>query len=288
MAARRLIPILIFVVLAPCAIAQSDSDVPLGDVARTLRSADAPSQHDIIIDNDNLPQALEDSHAALDGTPVFSAKGGSDKFQMSSPDGTCSLSFNANATALITDPVVNRELPGSELAKLDGPAIINNDTLEVSIYNGTGWNLTEVTIGLTVIRRDNLEQPEASFSHAAKFFPAAMRNVEDEPAENSVVNLGNGMAANNEAAKRSDTTVLYHLKGIAGPLKTTTFREIMASALEPGTEWHWAIVQAKGVPPKAAPVAPSHVEPLNIPVLPALPQPEVKPPAVQSTATVSR
>jgi hypothetical protein len=278
MAVRHLIPLLLLAGLTLPATAQSDNDVPLGDLARALRTSDTPSQHDVI-DNDNLSDAMEDARTQpLDGTPVFSIKGGSNKFQMSSPDGTCSLSFNANATALISDPIMNRELPQNELAKLDGPAIINSDTLEVSIYNGTGWNLTELTIGLTVIRHDNPDEPEAGSTRAGKLVPAALRNIE-EPVEG-------GASVAEPMAKRSDTTVLYHLKGAAAPLKTTTFREIMASALEPGTEWHWAIVQAKGTPPKVVAPIPgvNLTAPLTLPVLPSLPQPEVKPPALRPPA----
>ena len=252
--------------------AQSDDDVPLGDLARTLRSADNPSQHDII-DNDNLSQMVAADARRDDTAPVFSINGASNRFQMSSPDGMCSLSFNANATSLISDPVVNRELPQGELAKLDGPAIINSDTLEVSIYNGTGWNLTELTIGLTVVRHDNPDEPEAAVSRKGKIVPAAMR--EGEPAGGSLMNV-------ESSAKRSDTTVLYHLKGVAAPMKTTTFREIMASALEPGTEWHWAVVQAKGTPPKIAPPVNSpQVVPPTFSSLPTLPQPEIKAPTLQ-------
>jgi hypothetical protein len=278
MTARHLIPLLFLVALLPSAAAQSDdSDPPLGDLARAMRASDKPSQQPVI-DNDNLSLTLKALKPADDGTPVFSIHG-TNKFDMSSPDGTCSLSFNANATALITDPVVNRELPSSELAKLDGPAVINNNTLEVSIYNGTGWNLTDVTIGLTVIRHNNPQEPEVAFARPAKLVSATLRDVDDEPSENSA--NGDGMA------RRSDTTVLYHLKGIAEPLKTTTFREVMASALEPGTEWHWAIVQAKGAPPKpvTALSIPSQAIHLPMSALPQLPLPEIKPPVTQLRST---
>lgn len=278
MTARYLIPLLFLVGLLPAAAAQSDDgDAPLGDLARAMRASDKPSQQPVI-DNDNLSQTLKELKPAADSTPVFSIHGGN-KFDMSSPDGTCSLSFTANATALITDPVVNRELPSSELAKLDGPAVINNNTLEVSIYNGTAWNLTDVTIGLTVIRHNTAGEPEAAFAGSAKLVPATLREADDEPSENSA--NGEGMA------KRSDTTVLYHLKGMAAPLKTTTFREVMASALEPGTEWHWAIVQAKGAPPKPVAVLsiPSQAIHLPMSALPELPLPEIKPPLTKLRST---
>jgi len=275
MTARYLIPLLFLAALLPVAAAQSDEgDVPLGDLARAARAGDKPSRQPVI-DNENLSQTLSELRPALDNTPIFSIHGGN-KFDMSSPDGSCSLSFSANATALITEPVVNRELPPNELAKLDGPAVISNNLLEVSIYNGTGWNLTDVTIGVTVIRHNNSEEGEAASVPSARLVPAALRNLDDEPSENS---------ANGDAiAKRSDTTVLYHLRGLAEPLKTTTFREVMASALEPGTEWHWAIVQAKGSPPKPAAPLSISAQAVHLPMtmLPALPQLEIKPPILRA------
>lgn len=278
MTVRHLIPLLLLFALLPGAAAQSDDgDAPLGDLARAMRASDKPSQQPVI-DNDNLSQTLKELKPTADSTPVFSIHGGN-KFDMSSPDGTCSLSFNANATALITDPVINHELPPSELAKLDGPAMINNNVLEISIYNGTGWNLTDVTIGLTVIRHNAPQESETAFARSAKLVPATLRDVDDQPSENSAI--GEGMA------KRSDTTVLYHLKGLAEPMKTTTFREMMASALEPGTEWHWAIVQAKGTPPKpvAMPSIASQAVHLPVQAIPELALPEVQPPVLQSRAT---
>jgi len=49
--------------------------------------------------------------------------------------------------------------------------------------------------------------------------------------------------------KRSDLTLLYRLKGSAPPAATTVFQETLAAPLSPGQEWHWAIVEAKGLPP---------------------------------------
>jgi hypothetical protein len=268
MVGRVLISLMFLAALAPSALAQSDdSAVPLGDLARTLRTTDSPSQH-AVIDNDNLTQVMDDAQAKpVDGTPVFSINGATNKFQMSSPDGDCSLSFNANNTALISDPIITKDVPLSELAKLDGPATVNSDTLEVSIYNGTGWNLTELTVGLTMIRHVNPDEPEMASTATAALVPASLKPrtmhtaviTNDEPSEGS---------ASETSVKRSDTTVLYHLKGLAAPLKTTTFREIMSSAIEPGVEWHWAIVQAKGIPPK---IGKPNATAATLPVLSAVP-----------------
>ena len=44
-------------------------------------------------------------------------------------------------------------MPRSELAKLDGPATIDGDSLQVSVRNGTLWDLREIVIGLTIVKR---------------------------------------------------------------------------------------------------------------------------------------
>ena len=213
------------------AAAQSDDEVSLGDLARSLRQSKeqpketaAPS----IIDNDNLTQVIDDvEHFRLGARPIFTFEGGATHFQMSSPDGTCSLSFNANTTALLSNPYVSQDLPQSELAKLDGPANIHGDTLEVSMYNASSWSVREITVGLTIVRRDDTTVEDYA---AAKLPPA----VEE---------------AATSADKRSDVTVLLHLKGSAAPFATTVFQEKLDGNLDDGQEWHWAIVEAKGIPP---------------------------------------
>ena len=49
--------------------------------------------------------------------------------------------------------------------------------------------------------------------------------------------------------KRSDVTVLYHLKAAAAPLTTTVFQGSLDTAPSSDQEWHWAIVQARGIAP---------------------------------------
>jgi len=220
--------------LSTGAVAQSDSGVSLGDLARSLRHSKDPKEPaaPAIIDNDNLSQVIEQvEHFRLGGKPMFSFDGVGRTFQMSSPDGTCSLSFNANATALLAAPFVSQDLPQSELAKLDGPANIHGDTLEVSVYNASSWNVKEITVGLTIVRRDN---PTAEDNGAAKLLPAVAEDT--APTE-----------------KFSDSTVLLHLKGSAAPFATTVYREKLDATLDDGQEWHWAIVEAKGIPAVAVP-----------------------------------
>jgi hypothetical protein len=215
--------------LPACLAAQSyDPDMPLGDFARSLRKSKALPVR-TVIDNDNLAQVMDDVESRrLSGSWLFSFDGLAKSFRVSSPDVTCSLSFSAQATALLSDPFVPRELPESELAKLDGPATITGDTLQVSVYNGSGWDLREITVGLTLLRH---AEANTAYYGTAKLMPAAVTSAKT-------------------AERRSDMTVLYHLKGAAAPLTTTVFSETLGTALGPDQEWHWAIVQAKGIPPK--------------------------------------
>jgi hypothetical protein len=220
--------------LPACAAAQADSGVSLGDLARSLRQSKNPSEPAApnVIDNDNLSQVIDDvEHFRRTAQPMFSFDGKGRNFQMSSPDGTCSLSFNANATALVSSPYVSQDLPQSELAKLDGPANIHGDTLEVSVYNASPWNLREITVGLTIVRTDT----SAASDETAKLPPAAIGEM--FPTE-----------------RRPDMTLLLHLKGSTAPFATTVYREkldasLLGVNLDQGQEWHWAIIEAKGIPP---------------------------------------
>jgi hypothetical protein len=216
--------------LPVCAAAQADGGVSLGDLARSLRQSKAPQEPAApnVIDNDNLSQVIDDvEHFRQGGKPIFSFDGAGRNFRMSSPDGTCSLSFNANATALLSTPYVSQDLPQGELAKLDGPANIHGDTLEVSVYNASAWSLREITVGLTIVRR---AAPSAASYGDAKLLPAVAGDA--VPAE-----------------KRPDLTLLLHLKGSTAPFTTSVYREKLDALLDDGQEWHWAIVEAKGIPP---------------------------------------
>jgi len=217
--------------------AQSEGGVSLGDLARSLRRGKQPAAPPAVIDNDNLSQVMNQvEDLRLNGRPVFSLDGSSNNFQMSSPDGTCSLSFSANATSLLAAPYVAEDLPQSELAKLEGPANIDGDTLQVSVYNGSGWNLKEITVGLTLMRG---AENRGAYYGTAKLLPAA--------ASENPTSVG----------KRADLTLLFHLKGTAAPSATTVFREKLGASLAPDQEWHWAIVQAKGIPPSPLSTAPN-------------------------------
>jgi hypothetical protein len=255
------------VVLVACvgsAWAQSGGDIPLGDVARNIRKAKVTTKPaEVQIDNDNFSKVMEDNESRrmafsplqlslglAPGSPALSA----------SPDATCSLSFTAHGLLLSdvlgTPPENGKEkdkslgdkdpgdknedkskenvtehsgndLPAGELTKLEGPAVIVGDSLQLSVYNGTGWEIQEITVGLTILRHP---------SHATATYDSGR-----------VVPVSSMQIV----AKRSDTTLLYHFKGSAAPNSRATFSQPLGMKLGPDQEWHWAIIDAKGIPPKA-------------------------------------
>ena len=210
------------------AVAQSDgNDISLGDLARSYRKSQGPPAR-TLIDNDNLLQVMDEVQARkLAGGLLFSFDGLGKSFQVSSPDGTCSLSFSAQATSLLSAPFAARDLPDSELVKLEGPAIIDGDRLQVSVHNGSAWDLREITVALTILRPPDMTTADYG---PAKLVPAAGESIVS-------------------TEKRSDVTVLYHLKAAAAPLTTTVFQGSLDTAPSSDQEWHWAIVQARGIAP---------------------------------------
>jgi hypothetical protein len=224
------------VALPRCVRAQEDlNDAPLGDVARSFRKKVAPPE--VVIDNDNFSKVVEDaeSRRAAGSTMVFTLGSGANSFHVSTPDVSCSFSFSAKTSSLLSDPVVLDELPRSELAKLEGPATIDGDSLQVSMHNGTAWELREVIIGLTILRRPEERNAAGSYG-MARIVPAAADGAM-QPARDSF-------------QKQPDVTVLLRVKGSAAPSATALFRTQLNFALFPDQDWHWAIVKAKGVPPK--------------------------------------
>jgi hypothetical protein len=216
---------------------QDENDIPLGDLARTLRSKKVPPA-DVIVDNDNLSEVMADAEKKkTKGTNmVFSFDPGGKQIQVSSPDVSCNLSFSAKSTALLADPAIIDELPRSELAKLDGPATLDGDSLQIAVHNGTSWELREVLIGLTILRSsEGSSASRMSPSYGAAHITPAVG--------------GPSAAASEPTQKQPDITVLLKVKGSAAPSATALFRTQLNFALFPDQEWHWAIVRAKGVPP---------------------------------------
>lgn len=224
----------------PCAQAQSDSGAnSLGDLARSLRQKKAeakqspqPVSDHPVIDNDNLSAVMDEAESTHKAKGMlFSIDTVANRFQVSSPDVTCSLSFDAKATALLSDPLSSRDLPDTELGKLDGPATMDGNNLQISVFNGSEWNVREITVGLTVLRNSDQEQDAV-----ASLTPAKLLTPTPE--------------VSSPSEKRSDVTYIFHLKGSAAPFATTIFREALDAPLGPDQDWHWSILQAKGVPPK--------------------------------------
>ena len=239
------------VLLIPWAAASAQDDPPsLGDFARNLRkdkSQQPPqSQTDharTVIDNDNMAQVMEDAKKAKpikQDKTVFSIDPSGNTLKVSSPDVTCSLSFNARAASLIVKPMLIEDLPLAELVKLDGPGSIQDESLQLEVFNGSDWDLREITIGLPLERKTG-----ANAQVASRIIPAAQ-----------------GLAPN-AVERHSDVTLLYHLKAEAKPFSTIAFHENIG--LTPGLDedWRWSIVEAKGIRPTQAQPAPdSRSEPL--------------------------
>jgi hypothetical protein len=213
--------------------AQDANELPLGDVARNLRNKKSvPSE--VVIDNDNFSKVVDEAERKKSGsTMVFSLDSGGNRFKVSSPDVSCNLSFSAKVSSLLSDPAMLEDLPGGEVGKLEGPASIDGDSLQVSMYNGTSWQLREVVIGLTIVRQRGTAG--FTFGHA-HVIPAAE---------------GEGRAVSEAAQKQADVTVLIKVRGSAAPATTALFRTQLNFALFPDQEWHWAIVKARGIPPKS-------------------------------------
>jgi hypothetical protein len=240
----------ICLLLAPLmASAQDDAAPSLGDLARDLRKnklqqspAQQPDAGRNVIDNDNLAQAMEDAkkaRPAKQDKTVFSIDSASNTVKVSSPDVTCSLSFNARASSLLIKPVLIEDLPLTELLKIDGPGSIQDEALQLEIFNGTDWNIQEITIGLTLERKPG---ENAELAARARIIPAA-EGISPVAVE-----------------RRSDVTLLYHLKADAKPFSTTAFHENIGITPGPDEDWRWSIVDAKGIRPTQPPAAPDSLQ----------------------------
>ena len=213
------------------AVPQDPNDVPLGDVARNLRKKTPASQ--AVIDDDNVERVLEraESQHAPGASLKYVMAGESKNFQISAPEATCSLSFSANAKALLSSQYAQMDMPAGEILKLKGPATIEGDALNVSVFNGTNWHVSEVAVALTVVKKGGISDGLSS---------AGPDSVAVDP-----------LAAVGRAEKRPDQTVIYRIRAAASPSATTLFSTALNLDMTPGDEWHWAIVQAKGYPPES-------------------------------------
>src|SRR5207247_3059095 len=113
---RQIFVLLLALCLPAFVCAQEDQPPSLGEVAREARKVKPPAtssgSDQKVIDNDNFAAVLDEAEAArLTGKPVFSIDPAGSAFRMTSPDGTCSLSFDAKATALISSSFVSTNIP---------------------------------------------------------------------------------------------------------------------------------------------------------------------------------
>ncbi len=210
------------------------NDAPLGDVARALRKKSAATQQ--VIDDDNLSKVMDEvrSEHASGSVLRFLMAGETKGFQVSAPDATCSLAFNAGAKSLLSSQYSQMQLPPGEVLKLAGPAVIEGDGLTVSVFNGTDWHVSEVTVALTVVKNDALADTSAS-DGLGKVVTA--QNLFQRGLEVRV-------------EKKPDQTILYRMRAASPPSSTTNFSAPLNLDLGSGEEWHWAIVQARGYPPE--------------------------------------
>lgn len=224
------IALAIFLLLAALPVAAQDDEPSLGDLARAARKTKPAESDPQVIDNDNLSIMMDKAEAErLNGKPVFSIDPSGKTFRMTSPDGTCSLSFDARMTSLISSPYIASDLPQYELAKLETGAAIHDGVLEVTVHNGTAWELKEIVVGLTLLNQSGPELGPARLIAAAE--------IQTE-------------------ARRPDVTTIYHLKATAPSDSKVIFKGLVNDDLDQAKEWHWALVAARGVPPAAPPSAP--------------------------------
>jgi hypothetical protein len=220
-----LITIAMFLLCAPAWMNMSaqEDEIPLGDLAREFRNSKPPDQSEVI-NNDNFTLMMDRAESErLDGQAIFSISRSGRTFTAVSPDGTCSLSFVAKSTNRTPSAYIATDLPQDELLKLEGPASIEDGALQVSVHNGTQWEVKEIVVGVTVLQ--NQSGPE--------YRPAIM---------------GPAPVA---SEKLPDLTVLYHLKGNSAPDATAVFRGPLGGSFSESKDWHWAIVGARGIPPAA-------------------------------------
>src|ERR1700756_3860079 len=239
--------LLLIVLLAPLgairATAQDDPDqVPLGDVARNLRKKAPPAKP--VIDDDNLPQVMQQVDSHNDAAPRFRFLMSRDNqgFQVSAPDVTCSLAFTANVKSLLSSQYGQMDLPPTEMAKIEGKAVVEGDALTVPVFNGTQWHLSELAVAFTVVKKARTGvvpwNQEVASSPSADVTPSLTRETGADGFQQV------------RPEKRPDVAVIYRMRAAAPPWSNAVFSAPLKLELDPGAEWHWAIVQAKGYPPE--------------------------------------
>lgn len=232
---RFLLLLVVGATLAPARLLAQDDphDVPLGDVARNLRKK-PPTKP--VIDDDNLSQVMQqaDSRKGFGSSLRFLMAGDLSGFRVSAPDVTCNLSFSSNVKSLLAGQYSEMDLPASDLARLEGHAAIDGDALSVSVHNGTDWHVSEIAVAVMVVRKNapNGGPGEGSLTREP-IAPEAAQSPELQ------------------TDRKPDTTVVYRMRAVGVPWSVTTFSSRLQNELGAGTEWHWAVVQARGYPPES-------------------------------------
>jgi hypothetical protein len=231
--------------VAPMLAQDDPNDAPLGDVARSLRKKTPSTQQ--VIDDDNLSNVMRqaESRHAPGSALRFLMAGDSKGFQVSVPDATCSLSFNANAKSLLSSQYAQMDLPPGEMLKLEGPATIEGDALTVSVFNRTDWHVSEVAVALTVVKKN------APAAASSPNYGATPYGSFTSAGANSVPAIDPLPGSEVRPEKKPDLTVIYRMRAAAPPSTRTVFSAPLSLDLAPGDEWHWAIVQARGYPPQS-------------------------------------
>jgi hypothetical protein len=215
-------------------LAQDDpNDVPLGDVARNLRKK-APTKP--VIDDDNLRQVMQeaDSRKGFGSSLRFLMAGDLSGFRVSAPDVTCNLSFSSNVKSLLAGQYSEMDMPAGDLVRLEGHASIEGDALSVAVHNGTDWHVSEIAVAVMIVSKN---APNAAASEGSL-------NLQPTPGEGA-------RPPEVETDKKPDTTVIYRMRAVGVPWAVTTFSTRLQSEVAAGSEWHWAVVQARGYPPES-------------------------------------
>ena len=240
---RLLLSIMLLVPLGAIrAAAQDDPDqMSLGDVARSLRKKTPLTKP--VIDDDNLPQVMQqaDHHEAGPGLR-FLMTGESRGFQVSVPDATCSLAFTANVKSLLSGQYDQMDLPPTEMAKIEAKAVVEGDALTIPVFNGTQWHLSELAVAFTVVKKAKSVVVPWNQDGASSTSADGTASLTRE--------IGADAFQQVRPEKRPDVTVIYRMRTAALPWSNAVFSAPLNVELDPGEEWHWAIVQAKGYPPE--------------------------------------
>jgi hypothetical protein len=215
-------------------LAQDDpTDVPLGDVARNLRKKASTKP---VIDDDNFSQVMQqaESRRGFGSSLRFLMAGDLSGFRVSAPDVTCNLSFSSNVKSLLVGQYSEMDMPVSDLARLEGHATIEGDALSVSVHNGTDWHVSEIAVAVMIVKKNAANATGGAASSTLQAIPAEGAHPPETPTD-----------------KKPDTTVIYRMRAVGVPWSVTTFSSRLQTEFTAGTEWHWAVIQARGYPPES-------------------------------------